>query len=87
MIERPMTPAASALKRAVLAKAGKPYLSLPDEAWEEGVVAVLEAVREPSEEMMDVGDSLAVPDEGYHPGAGPTWIAMIDALIAQERGG
>ena len=35
--------------------------------------------REPTDEMMGAGDSLAVPDEGYYPGAGPVYIAMLSA--------
>ncbi len=42
--------------------------------------------REPTGEMMDAGDSLAVPSEGYYPGAGPTWIAMVSTFLQQGGG-
>ena len=41
--------------------------------------------REPTDEMMDAGDSLAVPDEGYYPGAGPVYIAMLSASPKEVR--
>lgn len=44
--------------------------------------AVIQALREPSEAMEAAGDALSVVCEGYHPGAGPVWIAMIDAALS-----
>lgn len=43
--------------------------------------AAIEAMREPTEAMMAAGDSLAVPDEGYYPGAGPVWVIMNEAAL------
>ena len=50
------------------------------------ILATLRGVREPDDGMMDAGDSIAVPEEGYHPGSGPTWFFMIDHLIKTVEG-
>lgn len=49
------------------------------------VRAVIGAIREPTDVMIDSADALISPDEGCFPGSAPLWVAMIDAALARPR--
>ena len=85
-----MTP----LERAARALAKEEYPDQPQEwhddcwrSWEGSARAVIKAIREPSEEQRVAG--MAAPnyieDQTSRRGAGNIYIAMIDALLEEER--